>query len=131
MPLWSAYKELRKEWISEYIILISIIVIAIAVACSKFMNYANKVNRRVATSGEKKTYWKELLYAFHVMLHPFDGFWDLKHEKRGSVRAASTILAATIFAFYYQAIRLDDSLKYPLNQFQKHLQGPLLQPTSA
>ena len=100
----NAYKEIRKEWISKYIILIPIIVIAICLACSKFMNFANKVNRRVATSGEKITYGKEILYAFHVILHPFDGYWDLKHEKRGSVRAAMTILGATIVVFYYNAI---------------------------
>ena len=68
------------------------------------MEYANKVNRRVATSGEKKTYGKELLYAFHVIFHPFDGYWDLKHEKRGSVRAAVTILGVTVLVFYYNAI---------------------------
>ena len=100
----NAYKELRKEWISKYIILIPIIVVAICLAYSKFFQFANKVNRRVATSGEKRTYGKELLYAFHVIFHPFDGFWDLKHEKRGSVRAAATILAATIAVFYYNAI---------------------------
>ena len=100
----NAYKELRKEWISKYIILIPIIVVALCLACSKFMKFANKVNRRAATSGEKITYGKELLYAFHVIFHPFDGFWDLKHEKRGSVRAAATILAATIAVFYYNSI---------------------------
>ena len=100
----NAYKEIRKEWIAKYIILIPIIVIAIAVAWSKFMGYANKVNKRAAVSGAKKTYGQELLYVFHVMFHPFDGFWDLKHEKRGSVRAGSTILLVTLIAFYYQNI---------------------------
>ena len=51
-----------------------------------------------------KELWKEWSYGFYIMTHPFDGFWDLKHEKRGSVRAAATILAITIAAFYYQAI---------------------------
>jgi hypothetical protein len=32
-------------------------------------------------------------YAKHVLFHPFDGFWDLTHEKRGSVAAATTFLA--------------------------------------
>ena len=100
----NAYKELRKEWISKYILLIPIFVVAVCLICSKFMKYANKVNRRVATSGEKRTYGKELLYAFHVIFHPFDGFWDLKHEKRGSVRAAVTILGVTVLVFYYNAI---------------------------
>ncbi len=99
-----AYQEIRKEWISQYIILIPIIVVAICIGWSKFMGYATKVNKRVATSGKKRTYAQELLYVFHTMFHPFDGYWDLKHEKRGSVRAAVTILGMTIVALYYQAI---------------------------
>ena len=31
------------------------------------------------------------------MLHPFDGFWDLKHEKRGSAKAASVIVLLLAF----------------------------------
>ena len=99
-----AYQEIRKEWISKYIVLIPIFVIVLCVACSKFLNFAKKVNKRVATSGKKPTYGQEILYVFHVIFHPFDGFWDLKHEKRGSVRAATTFLAATVLALYYQAI---------------------------
>ena len=100
----SAYKEIRKEWISKYIILIPIFVIAICVAWSKFMKFAKKVNKKTAVTAGKRTYVQELLYVFHVIFHPFDGFWDLKHEKRGSVRAAATFLGLTILAFYYQSI---------------------------
>ena len=31
-------------------------------------------------------------YALHVITHPFDGFWDLIHEQRGSIAAANTFL---------------------------------------
>lgn len=99
-----AYKDLRKEWLADFIILIPIVVVAICLLWSKFMKFAKKVNKRVATNGEKTKYWHELIYVFYVMFHPFDGFWDLKHEKRGSFRAAVTILGAVIVAFYYQAI---------------------------
>ena len=99
-----AYKDLRKDWLADFILLIPIFVVAVCLLWSKFMKFAGKVNKRVATSGEKKTYWQELIYVFHVIFHPFDGFWDLKHEKRGSFRAAATILGAVIISFYYQAI---------------------------
>lgn len=35
-------------------------------------------------------------YVFHVILHPIDGFWDLKREKRGSLGAALLFVALTI-----------------------------------
>ena len=99
-----SYKELRKTWISKYILLIPVFVIAVAFGVTKFLGYAKKFNKRVSTSKEKRTYWQELMFTFHVIFHPFDGFWDMKHEKRGSVRAGATVLAVTIAGFYYQSI---------------------------
>ena len=37
-------------------------------------------------------YKDSLRYALHVITHPFDGFWDLVHEKRGTIAAANTFL---------------------------------------
>ena len=52
----------------------------------------------------KKSFKEELLYGFHLIFHPFDGFWDLKHEQRGSVRAGIVYVAVTILAFFYQSV---------------------------
>lgn len=42
---------------------------------------------------------KALKYAAHVMGRPFDGFWDLKHEKRGNLKAALILVIATMITF--------------------------------
>ena len=39
-----------------------------------------------------KQYTAGMRYAKHVIFHPFDGFWDLTHEKRGNMWAAHTFL---------------------------------------
>ena len=100
----SSYKELRKEWISKWILLIPIGAIAICVACTYFMKYCNKVNTRAAVAGGKRNFKEELLYGFYVIFHPFDGFWDLKHEKRGSLRASIVYIVLAVLAFFYQAV---------------------------
>lgn len=41
-------------------------------------------------------YLNSLKYCFYVITHPFDGFWDLKREKRGSLGAAATIVGLTV-----------------------------------
>ena len=99
-----AFAETRKEWVEDYILLVPVVAIVLIVAVVLFFKYAGKVNKKAATSGKKKTYWEELLYAFHVIFHPFDGFWDMKHEKRGSLRAAFTILGLAAVVFAWQAI---------------------------
>ena len=99
-----AYKEIRQEWISDWVLLIPLGIAAIVVGWLLLSGYAQKVNRRAATAGGKRTFKEELLYCFHTMFHPFDGYWDLKHEKRGSVRASLVFIALTILSFYYQNI---------------------------
>ncbi len=100
----AAFQEVRKQWMENYFLLIPIGVIAFVLLWTRFSKYYKRVNKETALKVGKKTYWQELLYAFHLIFHPFDGFWDLKHEKRGSVRAGTTILALSIFAFYYNSI---------------------------
>lgn len=43
-------------------------------------------------------YLATLKFALYCITHPLDGFWDLTHEKRGSIAAANTILLLTLLA---------------------------------
>ena len=99
-----AFNEIRKEFIGKYLVLVVLAVIAVAVLFLKFMGWAKKKNKATSLKVGKRTYLEELLFVFHLWFHPFDGFWDLKHEKRGSVRAGTTILVITIVSFFYQSI---------------------------
>jgi hypothetical protein len=54
---------------------------------------------------EKQTYvhfLETLRYALHVIVHPADGFWDLIHEKRGSIAAANFILILTLLTHVWK-----------------------------
>ena len=79
------------------------------------MSKAKSVNETsVQTKGGKAKAWLDrykdsLRYALHVITHPFDGFWDLVHEKRGTMAAAHT------FLFLFLIIRV---LKLMLTNFQ-------------
>ena len=99
-----AYKELRGEWMSRFFLLIPVVIVVAVILISKFLKYANKINKRAAVSGGKRTFKEELMYVFHVMFHPFDGFWDLKHEKRGSVRAALVFMGITVIGMFYRSV---------------------------
>jgi hypothetical protein len=52
---------------------------------------AEKINK-----DSLKEYKRSLKFSLHVIGHPFDGFWDLIHEKRGSLAAANTIIIAVL-----------------------------------
>ena len=54
-------------------------------------------------------YRDSLRYSLHVITHPFDGFWDLIHEKKGTLAAAHT------FLFLFLAVRV---MKLILTSFQ-------------
>ena len=98
----NSFKMYRKEWVSKFIYIIPIVIIIVCVAAVKFFSYAAKLNAKVAVGGKKRTFWQEIIYANHLIFHPFDGFWDLKHEKRGSLRGALFYVAFTIVTFMYR-----------------------------
>ena len=102
---WSnSYKEIRKEWMSTYFLVLILLIVGLIVLVVLFFKWMGKINRKVAVSGKKRTFGQEIAYGFHLIFHPFDGFWDLKHEKRGSVRGAIFFIVLAIATFYYQAI---------------------------
>jgi tetratricopeptide (TPR) repeat protein len=98
-----AFKMYRKDWVSKWIWVIPIVVIVVVVGFSMFLKYAAKVNAKTAITSGKRTFVQEILFGFHLIFHPFDGYWDLKHEKRGSLRGAAFYIALTIAVFTYNS----------------------------
>ncbi len=99
----NSFKQIRKDWMEKWIWIVPLVVIAFFMLVSRFFKYANKVNAAGQVTKEKRSFKETLLYAFHIIFHPFDGFWDMKHEKRGSMKAAVTIVIITILSFIYQS----------------------------
>ena len=98
-----AYQAYRKEWMEKYIWVVPLVIFVVLFVLIKFFKFANKKNKK-AQKKEKKSFGDEIVYGFHIITHPFDGFWDLKHEKRGSVRGATFWLVITALTFVYQSI---------------------------
>jgi len=77
------------------------------------VKYAGNAGEAAKAAGRRGAWWQHygqsLRYALHVITHPFDGFWDLIHEKRGSMAAAHT------FLFLFLLTRV---LKLMLTSFQ-------------
>lgn len=58
-------------------------------------NFISKILEFFTGKG-MKNYLKSLKYSLYMILHPFDGSWDLIHEGRGSMAAANTIVILTL-----------------------------------
>ena len=56
------------------------------------MSATKSTSKHPARREKWNRYIESMKYAKHVQFHPFDGFWDLTHEKRGSFAAATTFL---------------------------------------
>lgn len=100
----NAFKEVRKEWINKYIWLIPIIVVVLCWLLVKAMKWVGKKNKAGIAKVGPRTFGEEIVYGFYLIMHPFDGFWDLKHEKRGSVRGGMFWLLASLVISIYNAV---------------------------
>ncbi len=64
------------------------------------MSAIESTNKSAAASKRRagwQRYVASVKYLFYVLFHPFDGFWDLVHEKRGSLAAAHTFVFLFLF----------------------------------
>ena len=100
----AAFAMWRQEWVKKYVMVVIVVAVVAIAAYSLFFKYAYKINVKGHTKVGKRTFWEEIMYGFWVIFHPFDGFWDLKHEKRGSVRGAFFYIGMTILAFTYKSV---------------------------
>ena len=57
----------------------------------------NSVRGERFKAGLRK-YGDAFKFLFYVMIHPFKGFWDLKHDKRGHLGVGFTVLALYIIS---------------------------------
>ena len=93
-----AFGLYRREVMSENFgrVVSVLLVIAAAIwAWGRFrprFGMAEAAAARYVSVRRPQGFWASLLYAKHVIFHPYDGFWDLKHEKRGTLSAALTFV---------------------------------------
>lgn len=64
-----------------------------------------------------RSLFKELKYALYVAVHPFKGFWDLKHEKKGSMSVAFILLSLAVLTALLSGA-FTDYLMNPINALE-------------
>ncbi len=84
-----AYKNYQAQLAEKYIIFIFFGAIVAVVALFFGMRAAVKVIKNA-----NNTVCRTLTSGCYIMTHPFDGFWDLKWEGKGTVAGASIMLGA-------------------------------------
>ncbi|MCL2212510.1 MAG: YIP1 family protein [Oscillospiraceae bacterium] len=98
------FRILRSEIIEANIGWVILGAIAIIVFVTVFMKIVAKINKSAIYMTGKRGFVREVTFAFHIMFRFFDGFWDLKREKRGSVRGAIFWLSLTVFMYTYNFV---------------------------
>ena len=110
-----AFRFYRKEWVEQnigWIVAVFVVILLIPI----FLKIKGRVKAEIdsvrpasaltnAGDGKKRVksrYWSSMKYTFHVLTHPFDGFWDLVHEKRGTLAAANTWLVLFLMTYIFK-----------------------------
>jgi len=101
-------KEVMQEQFSRYMGIIIAVLAAflLYMLARQWMKWVRRVRNmpvRIKDKSRKgissNTYVGTMKYGFHVIFHPFDGYWDLKRENRGSLAAAFTFIVLTMMTF--------------------------------
>lgn len=82
-----AFKYYREEIMNRNFVWIVFAVALVILLISLYIKLWRK--KFIRREGFKKYAWyRGLKYGLHIITHPFDGFWDMTHEKRGNMVSA-------------------------------------------
>ncbi len=99
-----AYTAYRKEIMEDFMLLIPLAVILIVL----LVRFASKKMKAVNEAGWSKkgpsTLKEELCYGWYVIFHPFDGFYELKRSRKGTVKGATVILALAVLEDLFRQV---------------------------
>lgn len=98
-----AFKEYRSLYVRDNLLLILAVPTVLLVLVFLAIRAINKVNAKLHVTGTPTTFTEELCYGWRAIFHPINGFWEIKREKRGSMRAAFVFLALAVVAICFQA----------------------------
>lgn len=84
-----AFEGWRNDFIRDHFTLLLGLLLGALIAVIVIVKVLKKEN--VFRKLKESALFRAYQYGSYVMLHPFDGFWDLKHEKRGNVKSATLI----------------------------------------
>lgn len=100
-----AFRKYREQLVEQNfgviagVLLVGLLAIAVAVRSGLVAKLTHRVKVWASGSGSVKSLLRELAFAVFVLLHPFDGFWEVKHERKASVKSASIILALVVATY--------------------------------
>ncbi len=92
-----AFKAYRQNWLEKNFVWIVILIVSALVAVCVGLTIMEK--NRVAN--KQKPIKTKLGYAFYCVAHPFDGFYVMKREKRGSLAVSIGILVMVVIGFIF------------------------------
>lgn len=82
-----AFRLYREEHMTKAFVYYFLAAVAIIVLLILYVKlWRPKLKAR--TGLKKYAWYRGLKYGFHIMTHPFDGFWDMVYEKRGNMISA-------------------------------------------
>ncbi len=92
-----AFKLYRQNWLEKnFVYIVIILVVLLTALCIGLVKMEkNRVsNRRKEIKGK-------FAFAFYSVAHPFDGFYVMKREKRGSLLLSAGVLVLTVIGFVF------------------------------
>lgn len=112
--------EIREEWLHENFVLLAVMLVIIVVAILLFdqvkkclvVGYRVLMKKEYVSKRVRATGFGNMSvyrYPFYIMLHPYDGFLEMKANKKASLKAASLIVLSWIFVEnFYRSMTVFD-----------------------
>lgn len=96
-----AFKLYREQVAMKYF---TVFLICVATLIVIKLLYVKLLKEKIKTLelGKNSKVYQGLKYSLYIIFHPFDGFYDMKYEKRGDIRSACIIYVLAMFTYIFR-----------------------------
>ena len=91
-----AFKGYRDQAVRKMLWLIIPVASAFIFGAWLLIRYIGKRNTLMKYAEGRSRFSGKFLYGFYILFHPFDGYYDMKHERRGSMSASGAWLLSGV-----------------------------------
>lgn len=106
-----AFAKSRQVFLNKYGMIIFVVAILLIFIVAKLFSKITKFNEEKRNHPADLQLTTELMYAFYVIFHPFKAFYEIKFEKRGSVKAATILLTLATAAMTFNGMCMSFGMK--------------------
>ena len=99
-----AFSLYRNKILTDYWWMFILGIVALCIVVRVIKHFYKKSDVKIIVRIRESRFMQQCRFSKNLIFHPFKGFWDMKHEKEGSLAFSVFLMTLWIFTYVFEAL---------------------------